>query len=114
MPDRLQQWDVLVLPSLTRSNWKEQFGRILVEAMACQVPVVASNSGEIPNVVGDAGLLVPEGDPGALRDGVAALLDEPARRLALGQAGRARVLARYTHRRIAEQTAQVYCQVTAD
>jgi glycosyltransferase involved in cell wall biosynthesis len=108
MPDRLRGWDVVVLPSLTRPNWKEQFGRILVEAMACAVPVVASGSGEIPNVVGDAGVLVPEGDAGALRAALAALLADPARRQELGRRGRARALERYTHRRIAEATARVY------
>ena len=57
-----------MLPSLTRPNWKEQFGRVLVEAMACGVPVVGSDSGEIPRVIGEAGLVVitnkqvPEGE----------------------------------------------------
>lgn len=46
--------DVLVLPSRTLPNWKEQFGRVLIEAMACQVPVVGSDSGEIRNVVAAA------------------------------------------------------------
>jgi len=59
--------DILVLPSRTRAHWKEQFGRVLVEAMACGVPVVASDSGEIPHVLEKAGLLFPEGDAGALR-----------------------------------------------
>jgi len=44
--------DVLVLPSRSRSFWKEQFGRVLIEAMACGVPVIGSSSGEIPNVIG--------------------------------------------------------------
>ena len=63
VPERLRTFSVLVQPSLTRRNWKEQFGRALMEAMACGVPVVGSASAEIPNVVGDAGLVVPEGDP---------------------------------------------------
>ncbi len=53
VPGLLHQLDVLVLPSRTRANWTEQFGRILVEAMACEVAVVGSSSGEIPNVIGD-------------------------------------------------------------
>src|SRR5699024_10933653 len=57
-----QEFDVLAVPSLTTSSWKEQFGRVVVEAMASGVPVVASNSGSLSDLVGGAGLLVPEGD----------------------------------------------------
>ncbi|MBD5655946.1 MAG: glycosyltransferase family 4 protein [Candidatus Eremiobacteraeota bacterium] len=58
--------DALVLPSRTATNWAEQFGRVLIEAMASGVPVVASDSGAIPEVVGDAGIIVPEGSALAL------------------------------------------------
>ncbi len=47
--------DLLVLPSETRTNWKEQFGRVLIEAMACGTPVVGSDSGEIPNIIHSTG-----------------------------------------------------------
>jgi glycosyltransferase involved in cell wall biosynthesis len=57
--DYYRSLDVLVLPSRSRSNWKEQFGRVLVDAMACGVPVVGSTCGEIPNVIGEAGLIFP-------------------------------------------------------
>jgi glycosyltransferase involved in cell wall biosynthesis len=105
--------DALVLPSLTRRNWKEQFGRVLVEAMACAVPVVGSNSGEIPNVVGEGGLVYPEGDDGALREALRRLMTAPQERLRLGRLGHERVLARYTHARLAEEYAGVYRQVSA-
>lgn len=58
--------DVLTLPSLTTPHWKEQYGRVIGEAMACGVPVVGSDSGAIPEVIGDVGLITPEGDPVAL------------------------------------------------
>jgi glycosyltransferase involved in cell wall biosynthesis len=105
--------DVLVLPSRTTATWKEQFGRVLVEAMASGVPVVGSDSGEIPNVIGDAGVVVPEGDPDAL----ARALDDlqsPSRRRWLARAGRARVLAHYTQARVAARTVETYAQVLAD
>jgi glycosyltransferase involved in cell wall biosynthesis len=62
MPTYLRAMDLLCAPSRTRAYWKEQFGRMLIEAMACGVPVVASASGEIPHVVMDAGVVIPEDD----------------------------------------------------
>lgn len=100
--------DCLVLPSLTRRNWKEQFGRVLIEAMACEVPVVGSDSGEIPRVIGGAGLIFPEGDVNALVDRLRRIKDEPTLRIGLGAAGRERVLKHFTHRTIAEATYRVY------
>lgn len=108
MPDRMRSFDALVLPSLTRPNWKEQFGRALVEAMACGVPVVGSDSGEIPHVIGDAGVVVPEGNADALRAALRALMADAARRQELGGKGRDRVRAHYTYRGIAEDTVAVY------
>ena len=62
VPAFLNAMDVLCAPSQTTARWREQFGRMLIEAMACGVPVIASRSGEIPYVVGDAGLVVDEAD----------------------------------------------------
>lgn len=97
----LNTLDVLVLPSQTTPTWKEQFGHVLIEAMASGVPVVGSNSGAIPEVIGDAGIVFPEGDVGALRDALVTLQNDAARRAQLAQRGRARVLAQYTHAHIA-------------
>jgi len=108
VPERLRTFTLLVQPSLTRRHWKEQFGRAVVEAMACGVPVVGSASAEIPNVIGDAGLVVPEGDPLALREAMARLLADRDLREDLARRGRARVLACYTHERIAEHTVRAY------
>ncbi len=74
MPRIYQALDLLVLPSETRTNWKEQFGRVLVEAMASGTPVVGSNSGEIPNVIAECGggIVFPEGEAASL----ARLLDD--------------------------------------
>lgn len=96
--------DVLVLPSRSQPNWTEQFGRVLVEAMASEVAVVGSTSGEIPQVIGDAGLTFPEDDVPALQAALARLVDDAALRHELAQRGRKRVFERYTQQRIAEQT----------
>lgn len=108
IPNMLAGLDVVVVPSRTRPNWKEQFGRVIVEAMACEVPVVGSDSGEIPNVVDDAGLVYPEGDVQALAERIRRLTADRSVLRQLARAGRERVLAHYTQRQVAERTYQVY------
>ncbi len=114
MPAYYDQLDVLVLPSRTQPNWKEQFGRVLVEAMACGVPVVGSDSGEIPNVIGEAGLVFPENNAQILRNHLLHLQKQPELRRELSQRGRQRVLERYTQSQIAAQTVQVYREVMCE
>ncbi|MBE2199789.1 MAG: glycosyltransferase family 4 protein [Anaerolinea sp.] len=111
MPAYLQQMDVLALPSRTRPNWKEQFGRVLIEAMACGTAVIGSNSGEIPHVIGDAGLIFPEDDVDALHQHLLTLMQSETERWRLGQQGRQRVLAHYTQVQVAAQTAAVYREI---
>lgn len=111
MPEVYRGLDVLVLPSRSRPNWTEQFGRVLIEAMACGVPVIGSSAGEIPWVVGDAGLLFPEGDAEALREVLRRLMTEGDLYRRLQEAGRARVLERFTHAQIAQRTVAFYRQV---
>ncbi|MRX43670.1 glycosyltransferase [Agromyces kandeliae] len=72
IPDVLRSFDVLAVPSLPTASWTEQFGRVAVEAMACGVPVVSSDAGALPDVVGGAGLVVPTGDAAALAEALAA------------------------------------------
>jgi glycosyltransferase involved in cell wall biosynthesis len=108
VPRELEQFDVHVLPSLTRSNWKEQFGRTLAEAMSCETPVIGSDSGEIPYVIGDAGLVFPEGNAQELSACVRKLLDDPALYADLARRGRQRVLDNYTQEQIARQTYAAY------
>ncbi|MCP4420696.1 MAG: glycosyltransferase family 4 protein [Chloroflexi bacterium] len=108
MPGYLQQIDALVLASRTLPNWKEQFGRILIEAMACEVAVVGSNSGEIPNVIGEAGLIFNEGDEAALQQHLLSLMQSETLRDDLGGNGRKRVLSHFTQSQIASQTVSVY------
>jgi len=107
-PQFYRTLDMLVLPSLSRPNWVEQFGRVLTEAMACGVPVVGSRSGEIPWVIGDAGRIFPEGDASALASILTELGGDPAQRAVLAAAGRDRVLTHFTQAQVAAETAAVY------
>lgn len=89
--DRVPEWlnamTLVCLPSQTTPRWREQFGRVLIEAMACGVPVAASNSGEMPFVVSDAGTIVPEGDVRAWAQALERLLGDDAERRRLSAAG---------------------------
>jgi glycosyltransferase involved in cell wall biosynthesis len=76
LPDIYRSLDVVAIPSLPTSQWQEQFCRVAVEAMASGIPVVASDTGALPEVVGDAGLLVPPGDAEALGAALRRLLHE--------------------------------------
>ena len=87
------QLDVLVLPSRTTPTWKEQFGRTIVEALWCGVPVVGSDSGEIPWLIEltGGGLVFAEGDRRALAARLTELREHPQLRRELAMRGRARV-----------------------
>jgi glycosyltransferase involved in cell wall biosynthesis len=76
--------------------------------MASGVAVIGSNSGEIPWVIGDTGILFPEGDAVALAEALMEVMRDEARRNDLARRGRERVLAHFTHAHIAEATAGVY------
>ena len=90
VPRYMRVIDVLAAPSETTPAWREQFGRMIVEAFACGVPVVGSDSGEIPYVVGTAGLVVAERDSGAWVAALASLLTDERARADLGMRGRTR------------------------
>jgi len=90
VPAYLNAMDVLCAPSQTTPRWREQFGRMLIEAFASGVAVVASTSGEIPYVVADAGLLVAEDDLTGWQHAVEMLTTERARRCELARRGRER------------------------
>ncbi|NDJ15863.1 hormogonium polysaccharide biosynthesis glycosyltransferase HpsO [Myxacorys almedinensis] len=114
--------DTLILPSettnqfktLTSAGWKEQFGHVLIEAMACEVPVIGSDSGEIPNVIEDAGLIFPEGDSEALRDRIFHLMGDRTFAKDLGRCGYARAIARYTNHALAKELFTFYRQLQAN
>jgi glycosyltransferase involved in cell wall biosynthesis len=108
LPTYLNAMDAFVLPSETRPNWREQFGRAIVEAMACGVASIGSDSGEIPAVVADAGMTFREGDAAALAGCLLTLDGNPALRARLGRAGRERVLRLFSVEKVAAQHLAIY------
>ena len=91
VPTYLNAMDVLCAPSQSTAHWREQFGRMLIEAMACGVPVIATRSGEIPHVIEGTGILVDEHDEQALTDAIAKLLDDEGLRRTLAERALCRV-----------------------
>lgn len=111
VPKYMNCMNVLVLPSITTPGWVEFFGRVLVEAMMCQVPVIGSSSGEIPNVVADAGLIFQEADPFDLKDKLLTIIDNVDLRDELIKKGSARASSLYTWESIAKDTYETYCSL---
>ena len=108
VPAHLNAMDLLAAPSLTTRLWKEQLGRMLIEAMACGIAVVGSDSGEIPFVLGRAGSVVPEGDTRAWSTAIGDLLENPARRAELAAAGLARAHSMFAWPVVARQHWQFF------
>jgi glycosyltransferase involved in cell wall biosynthesis len=113
LPEVMNAFDVMVLPSRTVPSWKEQFGRVIIEAHACGVPVIGSDSGAIPEIVGGGGLIFRERDPQALAAAICKLRAAPVRQAQMGEIGRAQVQRHYTWKRVAEQMRDVYENVLA-
>lgn len=111
VPKLLGKLDVLILPSITTSSWKEQFGRVLIEAMATGVPVIGSDSGAIPEVIGDAGLIFREGDFSELAAKIDFLFRDKNCYMDLVQKGRWRVEQEYSIDKIADNTLKLYAQL---
>ncbi len=111
LPRVMNAIDALVLPSRTTPRWKEQFGRVIIEAHCCGTPVIGSSSGAIPDVVGAGGLIVQERSQADIATALQRLADdEPARR-GMGEAGRAAALAGCTWERVAARMASVYSRL---
>ena len=111
MPPVFQQMDLLVLPTQTTRRVREQFGRVIIEAMASGVPVIGSTCGAIPEVIGDAGLVVPEGDAEALAMAIERLLAGENLRRELARAGRERVERHYSWEEVASQMYELFRDV---
>lgn len=108
VPRLLAASDCFVMASL----W-EGLGLVFLEAMACELPVLATQVSAVPEVVidGETGLLVPPADVDSLAEGLLALAADPERRRRLGQAGRARVEQHFGIDRMVDETLAVYRRV---
>jgi glycosyltransferase involved in cell wall biosynthesis len=114
LPQMMNALDVLALPSRTTPTWKEQFGRVIIEAHACEVPVIGSSSGAIAEVIGDGGLIFREGDAQELAGAIESLRQNPQRAREMALAGRAQVLEKYTWHRVAQQMHVIYQRALQD
>jgi glycosyltransferase involved in cell wall biosynthesis len=113
MPGYLRTMDLLCVPSRPTARWQEQFGRTLIEAMACGVPVVASDSGEIPYVVQDAGVVVPANDLAAWTETIDRLIADPSMRAQLAARGLARARAEFSWAVVARRHLDFFEEVSA-
>ncbi len=113
VPNYINCMDTLVLPSRTTPDWVEFFGRVLIEGMASEVPVIGSDSGEIPQVIGDAGLIFPEGNAEVLTQKIKQVASNTTLRESLLENGLVRVQ-NFTWETIAERTYEVYQQLLAE
>jgi glycosyltransferase involved in cell wall biosynthesis len=107
----LNAMDMLVAPSQTMHNWREQFGRMLIEAFACGIPVIGSDSGEIPYVIEDAGLVVGEKDKVGWVKAISDLLNSPSQRRELGHKGLERSHKLYSWSSVAKQYLQFFTEL---
>lgn len=114
LPQVMNALDTLVLPSRTTPRWKEQFGRVIIEAQACGIPVIGSNSGAIPGVVGKGGIIFPEGDAPSLASAFSSLHSDPQGAREMGRIGRCQVDENYTWARVAEQMWEIYGRTLAE
>jgi starch synthase len=100
--------DIFVLPSIISPKWQEQFGMVLIESMACGKPVVSTLSGSIPEIVGEAGLLVQPSDHYSLYQALKKLILDESLRVKLGDLGRKRVIENFDSKLVAQKIKGVY------
>ncbi len=107
VPAYLGAADLLLAPSQTGQRWREQFGRMTIEAFACGVPVLGSDSGEIPYVIGDAGKVLPENDARIWAEAIREAIGSAELRAEMARRGFERVQA-YSVATVARQYSAYY------
>lgn len=112
LPEVMNALDALLLVSRTTPTWKEQFGRVIIEAHACETPVIGSDSGAISEIIDRGGLTVREGNSDDIAAALCKLKDNPALAREMGRLGRRQVDELYTWKRVSERMRDIYLKVT--
>lgn len=113
--DRERLWpdlDCFVSPSRSTRSWAETHGPSVMAAMGHGIAVVVTGSGALASTVGDGGVVVPEGDVGALTDALQGLMDDPAWRSAIAAAGRRRAIEQFSDEALARRTLEFWRSLT--
>lgn len=113
VPAWLNAMSILCAPSQTTITWREQFGRMLIEAMGCGIPVLASDSGEMPFVVGDAGIVTGEHDTGGWARAIEQLAGDAPTRAELSERGLARARSRFAWSAVARAHLAFFSEVAS-
>jgi glycosyltransferase involved in cell wall biosynthesis len=111
VPAYLNAADILCAPSQTMPNWREQFGRMIIEGFASGLAVVGSDSGEIPHVIADAGIVLGENDRAAWAQALDRLLQDDSLRAHLSQRGRLRALKHFAWSVIAREHLEFFEEI---
>jgi len=107
----LNAMDILVAPSQSAKNWREQFGRMLIEAFACGIPVIGSDSGEIPYVIGQSGIVVGEKDETGWVKAISELLTNPSKREQLSKEGLEKVHSEFSWEIVARKYLDFFSEI---
>jgi len=108
MPAIYNKADIFFLPSQSTSTWEEQYGMSLIEAMACGLPIVTTDSGSIPEVVGDAGIVLAHEDVDKMVKTLRNLVQNPGKRATMSHLSLARAKSLYDAKKISKQLAKLY------
>ncbi len=112
MAEVYQNADIIVVPSKKTKTWEEQYGMVLVEAMASGLPVIAYDTGAISEVLGGVGLLVKEGNIDGLTSSIIYLLKNKNLREKIGRMGRERAEKLFDSRKIAKKIEEIYINIS--
>ena len=112
MPQIFNQADILIHPPKKDQYWEEYFGMVLLEAMASKVPIITTNCGAIPEVIGESGIIVEQGNAKQLYTAISGLISSQTKRKQLASLGYKRVTKHYDADKQATKLAQLYLSIT--
>lgn len=113
LPEYYSAVDCVVVPTITTSGCKEQFGRVIVEAMACGTPVIGSTSGAIPSVIGETGLVFEDNNVDDLTEKITNMITSPELHQHYSEVVRKRVINNYSLDKFAQNCVSIYLNILA-